>query len=81
MGFSSGIVRSYASGLLPWFVAVSFFVIDWTVIFDNLVCSVRNAVIGRDFGVDQIFLDQIFVAFVPSESIIVRGEDDAVVAK
>lgn len=62
-------------------VSVALLVLDGAVVLRIFVRCVRNPVVERDFGLQQLFVDQVFVAFAACESVVLRGDDGAVVGK
>ena len=62
-------------------VSVALLVVDGAVVLRIFVRCVRNPVVERDFGLQQLFVDQVFVAFAACESVVLRGDDGAVVGK
>ena len=62
-------------------VSVALLVVDGAVVLRIFVRRVRNPVVERDFRLQQLLVDQIFVALAACESVVLRGDDGAVVWK
>ena len=52
-------------------VSVALLVVDGAVVLPIFVRRVRNPVVERDFRLQQLFVDQVFVAFAACESVVI----------